>query len=1321
MARTARVRICAPITEYSLLNPSRKSTRGRRSGFRILVRLVGWSFSAAVALIVLAYVALPAMLRYGLPHALARYGVESSVESASVNLANERVTLVGFQIGQSGGPAIRWGEVTARMDMVELLKGNIRIIDFQVKDGRVDLAQLRVSEWKPPARATAIPELRKLNIEIGNVVLADLELIGLSEKIGQKVELRSLSVGSLSHLEAGERVAFQLEGVVGDATLRLAGRARMVEDLPVIEGRYELGALDLEGFGHLFGLATPGSVDGRVDGNGTFGLAYVQGEGVIRADLSGTARVSGLELDSGEARFTRTTAEWRGDARVFWPVAGGPPRFTARGDLNSPALEAARTNSAPFGILMRGLRWNGELRQGSEFAMEGRFTGELLRVDAAGDADGRLDVELSHISADAKYRWDRGGHEFEAGTLTAESAILTLARDGGRRSAAASRILLEKVRLGDGGYAVGRFEAESAKATVVGGAELTPSRVAQFIGLGASGIDVRAGGGAVIDQVETVQAKLDLDQLSIGLSNARARNIEAGKETPFEAQSFSASSLRQKTGDLETWASELRFSGAGISALGEVFSGEAAAERLSQARAGDPLWEATGVRAAGLVIGSRQIETGKLSAGQFAYGDSGSDLIEIDRGEGSDLLIQYNSRIDAGTLKLESMRFRRGGIAALEFSTAELQAPGISFQGELSAKRFDAERARYLDADANVSLIETLKLGELSGRLSTGLRIDAAHATRLVHDRAAGADYEAAGLALSRIEFSGTGSASAVAGRLETLELALADGARLTLEEVAAAHPVRTAAGSIAADGGRVRKLSYRMPGERVVNVLDIDVGAIEGDENDAHRIASVNAAGAEAFDPAAEGELRIGALQITAIRISAAEGVRAERASATSVSVQGLEGAPTASFFSARINFDRPALEPGERLRLGDVLLDEAALTMGLNDSGEFVLPGLPFLSVGRDESSGGLTIRRLETRQAARFDFFDRSASPAFEIVISPLRARLENVHTAEPAGRAKFMVDGSAGEFSKLSASGEFSFENDGLNLEVSGKVAAFELDRLNMYAAKHARRAVRSGRGDAAFDIALRGRKLSGTIHFVFSKVAFEPAPAPGSDEERSPAELSLQHSFAMLKDRDGIVRLTVPLSGSLDDPKFNFSDGLVQALMKTVRSTVMLTFKPLGLLVDASGLFGSSAGVEFKPVAFQAGDQTLTGEGLAHLDALARTLEKHPSVEVQICGRAVSADRIQFEQRLNETRAGAEQPRDRDASGPAGVDVLLARLAEARASAVRRYLEDKKQIAPKRLLQCEATVGTTPGRLPRVDLTVLVETQSTPGAASDSSR
>jgi hypothetical protein len=742
-AEGARVRICHRRHRFSSpLSPSRKSARGRSFGLRFLIRLIGWSFSAAIAFVVLAYVASPVLIRYGLPHALARYGVVSSMEGARVSLTDERVTLVGFQLGQTGGPAIRWGELEARVDTAELLKGNIRIIDFQVKDARVDLAQLRASKWNPPESAAAFPELEKLNIDIGNAVLRDLEFIGLSERIGRKVGLRSLSVGSLSNLEAGARVAFQLEGYVGDGSLRLAGRARIANSLPVFDGRYEVDPLELRGLGRLLGLATPSSVGGKFGGNGTFELAYLQGDGEVHAKLSGNARVDGLEIDAGDTRIIDTDAEWNGDAEIFWQVLGGLPRVIARGSVASPALQAAwRETAGPNGILLRGFRWNGELRHGGELETEGEFSSDMLRVDASSEETPRIAVELSRLSGESSFRSGRRGYEFETGELIAESARLTQGLGSGRQSITAYRMLLEKVRLGTKGHRIGSLKAESAEATFAGVADKEPSGSAGFISIDAKGIEIHADRGALIDQLDVEHAGLDFQQLSLDLSQARARRVQLGTNTPFEAEAVSTSSLRQKTGVLEIWGSNLQLSGTGVSATGEVFSDEAAAESLSQTISGDPVWEASAVRAARLSIGTRQIEASELGTERFTYGKFGGTLIEIDGGDGADFSIRYGSGIDAGSLDLVSLSFRSGQFTTVELTSAKLKAPGVGFQGQLSAKSIDAGGVRYGDGGANTYWLEMVKLGELSGSLSNGLHIDAAHAGLLSHDRAAGTDY----------------------------------------------------------------------------------------------------------------------------------------------------------------------------------------------------------------------------------------------------------------------------------------------------------------------------------------------------------------------------------------------------------------------------------------------------------------------------------------------------------------------------------------------------------------------------------------------------
>ncbi|MDH3438955.1 MAG: hypothetical protein OEN48_18520, partial [Betaproteobacteria bacterium] len=142
---------------------------------------------------------------------------------------------------------------------------------------------------------------------------------------------------------------------------------------------------------------------------------------------------------------------------------------------------------------------------------------------------------------------------------------------------------------------------------------------------------------------------------------------------------------------------------------------------------------------------------------------------------------------------------------------------------------------------------------------------------------------------------------------------------------------------------------------------------------------------------------------------------------------------------------------------------------------------------------------------------------------------------------------------------------------------------------------------------------------------------------------------------------------------------------------------------------AAGLTGDSAALGFKPVAFEPGEHKLSGAGLAHLDALGRELKGHPAVELQVCGRAVSADRIRIEQRRSESADGRPPLSDQGTFEAANVDLLLQNLARERASTVRRYLEENKGITQERLIECEAKVESVPGRLPRVDLPVRVET------------
>ena len=1289
------------------MNPPRKPSSGPSFGIRLLFRFVGWSISLAVALVVMLYVALPMLLRFGIPHALSRYGVESSIESARVDLVKDEVTLVGFKVGPAGGPGIHWREVVAQMDMAALLKGKIRVIDFQVKEARLDLSQMDAAQWRRPGGgAETAADLVPWDIDIGDVELRDLKLIGLSERLGRPVVVRSLKIGDLSHLKAEDRVAFELHGALGEAPLKLTGHVRLQENLPVLDGRYELGALELEGLGALLGLQSPGAIAGRVDAAGLFEIRYEPERRTVAVVLSGRAGVTDLTLASRVAAISEGSATWSGDVRIHRPGHENALRVEAKGDVATKRLVAEHSGPGfPVELEGEGLQWSGTLVYADSLSIEGRLGGDAVRLRSrSAQIDDAWQLEGSRITLNSRHLWKHGASEYQVTSATAETARISMKRAGSSLSATLSKSTLSNLGADPSGFALEGIFIDSAKAEVLANAASSEPQRWQVIGLGARDIRAAENGAIGVARLEVQQAQLDLDSTALRINEALAVAVTGRKSDPWRADEITVGSLRNRQGDYESWGSDIQVSGVSYSDTGTIRADALRAATISQSESGGSQWEMNGAAASGLSANVELAEAERMSVASFVHGGSGADVLEIDDADASGVSIRTRQGAGVANIKLKALRHRSGQIATLELNDANIAGLDFTLDGETVMKSVDAQSLRYTDADANVTAVKSASLTTISGEFAKSVRIEAARADHLSHDGPAGARLRAWTLELSRVGATIEGAVSADAATVDFVETGSPRGNVFTAGDVRLEGPRWEPPLSLAAKGLRIREGDFNKASNRWMKVSNIEAGAVDPRADGSHGVEFIRAGSARAGDDAAGSELRTGALELIAVSVSNQGHLRAGSGTLSNIELSDARSEPSgAGFSAARILLEDSTIELGKLVDLGGVTIEDSNLAFGLSESEGLLLPRAPFVDT-REESSGSFAVTRFTTKGKNRVVFFDRSTSPPFEIAASPLDVSFENLHTGDAGRRADFRIEGGIDTFSSLKINGQLSTEQEGVNLVAGGTIRGYKLKGFNSYMAIDAKESILSGRVDLDFDIALEDRNLSGTADLVFSKVIFESVDSPSTGNVGEAGNRSLASAFKLLKDPDDIVRIRVPISGSLDDPNFDFSNVVSQGTTKAIWSTVRMVFKPLILLSPATALVSSFAQPTFNPVAFEPGDARLSGQGLGYLDTLARELQAHPRVQVKICGRAVPSDLTVIEQHGQPAAIPV---------GPGDARTQQIALARSRALAVRQYLEANKLVTVSRLLDCEAEIEPTAGSLPRVELLVYLDGRPAP--------
>ena len=108
-------------------------------------------------------------------------------------------------------------------------------------------------------------------------------------------------------------------------------------------------------------------------------------------------------------------------------------------------------------------------------------------------------------------------------------------------------------------------------------------------------------------------------------------------------------------------------------------------------------------------------------------------------------------------------------------------------------------------------------------------------------------------------------------------------------------------------------------------------------------------------------------------------------------------------------------------------------------------------------------------------------------------------------------------------------------------------------------------------------------------------------------------LPLELAVALLKDSSGKIKLDVPITGSLDDPKFSVGHIVADALMNVISKVVTSPFRALGSIIGSEK--------DLSAISFAAGNSSLDKQQQAKLDSLSKALNKRPILNLDIKGAA----------------------------------------------------------------------------------------------------
>lgn len=280
---------------------------------------------------------------------------------------------------------------------------------------------------------------------------------------------------------------------------------------------------------------------------------------------------------------------------------------------------------------------------------------------------------------------------------------------------------------------------------------------------------------------------------------------------------------------------------------------------------------------------------------------------------------------------------------------------------------------------------------------------------------------------------------------------------------------------------------------------------------------------------------------------------------------------------------------------------------------------------------------------------NFADLSIRPSFATGIQELEGTVTGLSSA-PDSRADVRLDGKVDRYAPVEIRGQVNYLAATSYTNLAASFSNIELPTFTPYSGKFMGYEIAKGKLNARFEYVVENRRLDARHKFVLDQLTLgDRVESP--DAVRLPVKLAL----ALLKDRNGVIDIDLPVSGTLDDPKFRLAPIIWKALVNLL---VKIATAPFALL---GSLFGAGEEVRFVDFAFGASE--LDDGARERLGKLGGALAERPQLRLEV-PLVLDAERdraalseASFARTLDEAKPGVDAALLRVADAPAYLDLL----------------------------------------------------------------
>jgi uncharacterized protein involved in outer membrane biogenesis len=269
--------------------------------------------------------------------------------------------------------------------------------------------------------------------------------------------------------------------------------------------------------------------------------------------------------------------------------------------------------------------------------------------------------------------------------------------------------------------------------------------------------------------------------------------------------------------------------------------------------------------------------------------------------------------------------------------------------------------------------------------------------------------------------------------------------------------------------------------------------------------------------------------------------------------------------------------------------------------------------------------------TLQGGNINFSDFFVRPNYSANLTGVGGSVTAI-TPETPGEVE--LRGKVDNAAPLEITGRINPLARDLFLDIKASATDIELPPLSPYSVKYAGYGIERGKLSVKVKYLVESRKLTAENNVYLDQLTFgEKVESPTA------TKLPVLLAVALLKDRNGVIDINLPVGGSLDDPQFSVGGIIIQVIINLVVKAVTAPFALIGAMFGGGG--EDLAYVEFAP-----GSAQLDATDETKLKSIAKALNERPGLKLDVAGRVdPAADREGLKRAAVENQIKAQKVKE----------------------------------------------------------------------------